>query len=46
LEGQTKVKDDVSGVIKTGIIRIPKIKITSTLSLMLGRNGNPYVLDF
>lgn len=41
LEGKTKTVDDNTGVVKTGIIRIPKLKITSSLNLTLGEKVPP-----
>lgn len=46
LEGKTKVKDDVSGLITTGIIKIPKLKLTSGLSMRLGAQASPVVGTF
>jgi len=43
LEGKTRVKDDYSGKNVTAIIKIPKLKLTSQLSLRLGRGANPVV---
>lgn len=43
LEGKTRVKDDIDGHIKTGIIRIPKLRLMSDLSITLGDNANPVV---
>lgn len=43
LTGKTKVKDDVTGQVKTGIIRIPKLKLMSELSMRLGKEANPMV---
>ncbi len=40
-EGRTKVKDDVTGQVKTGILQIPKLKLTSDLSITLGENAQP-----
>lgn len=41
LEGKTKTVDDSTGTIKTGIIRIPRLKITSSLNLTLGESTSP-----
>lgn len=41
LEGKTRVKDDVTGQVTTGIIRIPKLKLLSTLSIRLGQDAMP-----
>ena len=43
LEGKTRVKDDTSGLITTGIIKIPKLKLMSGLSMKLGAQANPVV---
>lgn len=43
LVGKTRVKDDVSGNITTGIIRIPKLKLVSGLSMRLGNDAIPIV---
>lgn len=41
LEAKTKIVEDKTGIIKTAIIRIPKLKITSDLSITLGQNTPP-----
>ena len=46
LEGKTKIKDDTTGQIRTGIITIPKLKIVSNLSITLGERANPAVGTF
>lgn len=46
LEGKTRVKDDITGKTRTGIIEIPKLKLMSGLSMRLGKNANPIVADF
>ena len=46
LEGKTRVKDDTSGLITTGIIKIPKLKLMSGLSIRLGNQANPVVGNF
>ena len=43
LEGKTRVKDDITGQVKTGIIKIPKLKLLSNLSMRLGNDGVPLV---
>lgn len=45
-EGRTKVKDDITGQVKTGILQIPKLKLTSDLSITLGTNAEPVVGRF
>lgn len=42
-EGKTRVKDDVTGQTKTAIIKIPKLKLMSSLSMRLGENATPLV---
>ena len=46
LEGKTRVKDDTSGLITTGIIKIPKLKLMSGLSMKLGTQASPVVGTF
>ena len=46
LEGKTRVKDDTSGLVTTGIIKIPKLKLMSGLSMRLGKQANPVVGNF
>lgn len=46
LEGRTRAKDDTSGLITTGIIKIPKLKLMSGLSMRLGAQANPVVGNF
>ena len=46
LEAKTRVKDDTSGLITTGIIKIPKLKLMSGLSMRLGAQANPVVGNF
>lgn len=42
-EGKTRVKDDITGQVKTGIIKIPKLKLLSNLSMRLGSDAIPQV---
>lgn len=46
MEGKTKVKEDGTGKVKTGIIKIPRLKIMSDLSIRLGNNANPVIANF
>ena len=46
LEGKTRIKEDTSGLITTGIIKIPKLKLMSGLSMKLGSQANPVVGNF
>lgn len=41
LEGKTRCKDDVTGQNITALIKIPKLKLTSQLSLRLGQGATP-----
>lgn len=43
LEGKIRVKNDTNGQITTGIIKIPKLKLMSNLSMRLGQNAIPMV---
>lgn len=43
MTAQTKVKDDITGQVKTGILRIPKLKLMSDLSISLGSKATPIV---
>ena len=46
LEGRTKIKEDITGKVRTGIIKIPKLKIVSNLSLRLGKSAAPMTGSF
>ena len=46
LEGKTRVKDDISGKVRTGIFEVPKLKLMSDLSMRLGQNADPLVGTF
>ena len=46
LEAKTRVKDDISGKVRTGILTIPKLKLMSDLSMRLGKNANPVLANF
>ena len=46
LTGKTRVKDDISGQTKTGIIKIPKLKLMSDLSMRLGKEADPAIVNF
>lgn len=46
LEGRTRFKEDQTGIDKTGIIRIPRLKLMSDLSIRLGENANPVIANF
>jgi hypothetical protein len=46
VQGKTRVKDDITGQVKTGIIKLPKVKLMSDLSMRLGEKANPMVANF
>lgn len=46
LEGKTRVKDDETGKVKTAVLRIPKLKLMSDLSIRVGKQANPQVGHF
>lgn len=43
LEGKTRIKDDTTGLTKTGVLIIPKLKLMSDLSIRLGKDATPVV---
>ena len=43
LTGKMRVKDDVTGKVRTGIIKIPKLKLMSDLSIRVGSEAVPQV---
>lgn len=45
-EGRTRVKDDNTGLTVTGIIRIPRLKLMSDLSMRLGSQAPPVGINF
>lgn len=46
LEGKTRLKDDNTGKIVTGIITIPRLKLKTGISVRLGANAEPVVGSF
>lgn len=46
LEARTRVKDDTTGQIVTGLFKIPKLKLMSDLSIRLGAQVTPVVANF
>lgn len=46
LEGKTRVKDDITGKTRTAILRIPRLKLVSDLSMRLGREASPLLANF
>ena len=45
-EGKTRVKDDITGKTHTAILRIPRLKLVSDLSMRLGREASPLLANF
>ena len=43
LTGKMRVKDDITGKVKTGIIKIPKLRLMSDLSIRVGSDAIPQV---
>ena len=43
LVGKMRVKDDVTGKVRTGIIKIPKLRLMSDLSMRVGSDAIPQV---
>ena len=43
LTGKTRVKDEITGQVTTGIVNIPKLKLMSDLSIRLGSDAVPQV---
>jgi hypothetical protein len=43
LTGKMRIKDDVTGQVKTGIISIPRLKLMSDLSMRLGEEAVPQI---
>ena len=46
LEGKKRVKDDITGKTRTAILRIPRLKLVSELSMRLGREATPVLASF
>ena len=46
LEGKSRVKDDTTGKVRTAILRIPRLKLVSDLSMRLGREATPVLANF
>lgn len=46
LEGKTRVKDDITGKTRTALLRIPRLKLVSDLSMRLGREAGPVLASF
>ena len=45
-EGKSRVKDDITGKTRTAILRIPRLKLVSDLSMRLGREAGPLLANF
>ena len=46
LEGKSRVKDDITGKTRTAILRIPRLKLVSDLTMRLGREAAPVLANF
>ena len=46
LEGKSRVKDDITGKTRTAVLRIPRLKLVSDLSMRLGREATPVLANF
>ena len=46
LEGKSRVKDDITGKTRTAILRIPRLKLVSDLTMRLGRDATPVLANF
>lgn len=46
LEGKTRIKDDITGKVRTAILKIPRLKLISDLSMRLGREAGPIMANF
>ena len=46
LEGKARVKDDITGKTHTALLRIPRLKLVSDLSMRLGREAGPLLANF
>ena len=46
LEGKTRVKDDTNGIVTTGLLVIPKFRLMSGLSIVLGAQAAPISARF
>ena len=46
LEGKSRVKDDITGKTHSVILRIPRLKLVSDLSMRLGREAGPLLANF
>jgi len=46
LEGRTRIKDDTTGQVSTGLVVIPHLRLMSDLSIRLGKQASPIVGNF
>ena len=46
LEGKSRVKDDITGKTHTVLLRFPRLKLISDLSMRLGREAGPLLANF
>lgn len=45
MEGRTRIKDE-NGIVKTGILKIPKLRLDTNLFITIGKTANPMVANF
>lgn len=46
LEARTKIQEDETGIIRSGILKVPKLKLISDLTITLGKSSSPTVATF
>ena len=46
LEARTKIQEDETGIIRSGILKVPKLKLVSDLTITLGKSSSPTVSTF
>ena len=46
LEARTKIQEDETGIIRSGILKVPKLKLVSDLTITLGKSSSPTVATF
>lgn len=46
LEARTKIQEDGTGIIRSGILKIPKLKLVSDLTITLGKSSSPTITTF
>lgn len=46
LEARTKIQEDTTGIIRSGILKVPKLKLVSDLTITLGKSSAPTIATF